>query len=82
MQMGRQSSSPVLTAPSSAASGSDVRGGFASDHRVSVFLEHNLVSVLILAAAFTGAWMVISKLATLGPWWARTTQAMARVTSR
>jgi hypothetical protein len=76
--MGQTSRERPSTAPSSAPI---APGRVVSEPRAGVFFEHNLVSVLILAAAVAGALFVISKLASPGASWLRMTRAASQAIS-
>jgi hypothetical protein len=76
--MGQTSRNRLPTAPFSAPIDS---GRVVSERRAGVFFEHNLVSVLILAAAVAGALFVISKLASPGTWRPWMTRAASQAIS-
>jgi len=81
---GRQGASQAPIAPSSAASAREARpdtGSVVAEPTASVFLEHNLVSTLIFAAAVAGTLFAMSKLASLGTWWSRAVHAASRAAS-
>ena len=81
---GRQGASQAPIAPSSAASAREARpdtGSIVAEPTASVFLEHNLVSTLIFAAAVAGTLFAMSKLASLGTWWSRAVHAASRAAS-
>ena len=73
--------SQARTAPPSAASAGEARpDGGASNPGASVFLEHNLVSAVIVIAA-AAALLATAGLSSLGPWWNRLAHAVSRAAS-
>ncbi len=83
-RMGRQVPSHTPNGPSSAARGGEARpdvGSVVAEPRVSVFLEHNLVSALILATAVAVAVVATSDLVSLGTWWTRAVHAASPAAS-
>jgi len=72
--------SNARTAPPSAASAGEARPDGVSKSGASVFLEHNLVSAVILIAA-VAALLATAGLASLGPWWIKVVHAVSRAAS-
>ena len=69
------------TAPPSAANAGEARpDGGVSKRGASVFLEHNLVSAVIVIAA-VAALLATAGLSSLGPWWNRLAHAVSRAAS-
>ena len=74
--------SQARNAPPSAASAGDARpDGGASKPGASVFLEHNLVSTVIVAIAAATILVATGRLASLGTWWTRVAHAVSRAAS-
>jgi len=68
-------------APPSAPSAGEARpDGGGSQPGASVFLEHNLVSAVIVIAA-VAALLATAGLASLGPWWTRLAHLLSRAAS-
>ena len=73
--------SQARIAPPSAAGAGDARpDGGVSKSGSSVFLEHNLVSAVIVIAA-VAALLATAGLSSLGPWWNRLAHAVSRAAS-
>ena len=74
--------SQARTAPPSGAGAGDARpDGGASKAGSSVFLEHNLVSAVILIIAAAATLVATGRLASLGTWWTRVAHALSRAAS-
>ena len=74
--------SQARTAPPSAASGGEARpDGGVSKSGASVFLEHNLVSTVIVVIAAATILVATGRLASLGTWWTRVAHAVSRAAS-
>ncbi len=69
-----------IAPPSAAGAGEARPDGGVSKSGASVFLEHNLVSAVIVIAA-VAALLATAGLASLGPWWTRVAHALSRAAS-
>jgi hypothetical protein len=78
----RADTSQSRIAPPSAASAGEARHeGGGSKPGASVFLEHNLVSAVILVIAAAATLVATARLASLGTWWTRVAHALSRAAS-
>ena len=69
-------------APPPAASAGEARpDGGVSKRGASVFLEHNLVSAVILVIGAAATLVATAGLTSLGPWWNRLAHAVSRAAS-
>ena len=74
--------SQARISPPSAASADEARpDGGVSKRGASVFLEHNLVSAVILVIAAAATLVATARLASLGTWWTRVAQALSGAAS-
>ena len=74
--------SQARIAPPSAAGAGDARpDGGVSKSGSSVFLEHNLVSAVILIIAAAATLVATGRLVSLGTWWTRVAHALSRAAS-
>ncbi len=74
--------SQARTPPPSGASAGEARpDGGASKPGASVFLEHNLVSTVIVVIAAATILVATGRLASLGTWWTRLAHAVSRAAS-
>ena len=65
-----------------AASPGQARPDGVAKHRTSVFLEHNLVSAVILIVAVAASLLAMGTTASPGTWWTRALHAMSHAASR
>ncbi len=68
--------------PSAASPGQARPDGGVAKHRTSVFLEHNLVSAVILIVALAATLLAMGTTASPGTWWTRAVHALSHAASR
>ena len=66
-----------IAPPSTAGAGEARPDGGVSKRGASVFLEHNLVSAVILVIAAAATLVATPRLASLGTWWTRVAHALS-----